>query len=42
MRDVREWYANNAEKTRYYGGRDSFIAPNANYEYQIDACLSQI
>ncbi len=35
MKDVKEWYANNIEKTRYYGS-NSFIAPHGNYEYQID------
>ena len=38
MKDVKEWYANNIEKTRYYG-TNSFIAPRANYEHQIDVFL---
>ena len=32
MKDVKEWYAINVEKTRYYS-TNSFIAPHANYEY---------
>ena len=36
MKDVKEWYSQNVEKTRYYGGSNSFVAPHANYEYQID------
>jgi len=36
MNYVKEWFSNNIEKTRYYGGKKSFVAPNANYEYQID------
>ena len=36
MKDVKEWYSQNVEKTRYYGGKNSFVAPNAYYEYQID------
>ena len=39
---VKEWYNTNIEKTRYYGGKNSFVAPNANYEYQIDLFLLQI
>ncbi len=35
MKDVKEWYANNIEKTRYVGS-NSFVAPHAHYEYQID------
>ena len=38
MKDVKEWYAHHIEKTRYYG-TNSFIAPNANYEYQSDLCF---
>ena len=33
---VKEWYLKNVEKTRYYGGKKSFVAPHANYEYQVD------
>ena len=36
MKYVKEWFNQNIEKTRYYGGKDSFIAPNADYEYPID------
>ena len=36
IKDVNEWYEKNNEKTRYYGGKNSFIAPHAHYEYQID------
>ena len=35
MKDVKEWYSQNVEKTRYYG-TNSFVAPHAHYEYQID------
>ena len=36
IKDVKEWYEKNIEKTRYYGGKNSFIAPHAYYEYQVD------
>ena len=36
MREVKDWYSQNVERTRYFGGKNSFIAPHANYEYQID------
>ena len=35
LKDVKNWYEKNVNKTRYYGGKNSF-APHANYEYQID------
>jgi len=38
MKDVKEWYGNNIEKTRYYGS-NSFVAPHANYEYQMKGQL---
>ena len=39
MKLVKEWFNKNIEKTRYYGGKNSFVAPHANYEYQIDLCF---
>ena len=33
---VKEWHNKNVDKTRYYGGKNSFVAPYANYEYQVD------
>ena len=36
IRFVNEWYDMVNEKSRYYGGKNSFVAPHANYEYQID------
>ena len=36
LKFVKEWYDIYNEKTRYYGSKNSFVAPNANYEYQID------
>ena len=33
---VKEWYDIFNEKTRYYGSKNSSVAPNANYEYQVD------
>ena len=33
---VKEWHNNNVGKSRYYGGKNSFVAPGANYEYQVD------
>ena len=35
---VNEWYDIFNEKTRYYK-TNSFVAPHANYEYQIDLFL---
>ena len=39
LKFVKEWYDIYNEKTRYYGSKNSFVAPNANYEYQIDLFL---
>ena len=36
INEVKEWYEKNVNKTRYYGGKKSFVAPHPNYEYQID------
>ena len=36
VKDVKKTGMKNVNKTRYYGGKNSFVAPNANYEYQID------
>ena len=36
MKFVNEWYDIFNEKTRYYGSKNSSVAPHANYEYQID------
>jgi hypothetical protein len=36
MNIVKEWYDNNIEKTRQGGRTNSFIAPHAKYEYQLD------
>ena len=36
LKYVKEWYNKNIDKTRYYGAKNSFVAPGANYEYQID------
>lgn len=36
MKEVRDWHQRNIERTRYYGGTNSFVAPHAHYEYQID------
>jgi len=36
LKFVKEWYDIYNEKTRYYGSKNSFIAPHAHYEYQID------
>ena len=33
---VKEWHNNNVGKSRYYGGKNSFVAPSATYEYQVD------
>ena len=37
---VKDWYEKNVNKTRYYGGKNSFVAPHANYEYQSDLFLN--
>ena len=39
LKDVKNWYEKNVNKTRYYGGKNSFVAPHPNYEYQIDLFL---
>ena len=36
INEVKDWYEKNVNKTRYYGGKNSFVAPRPNYEYQID------
>ena len=33
---VKQWYEKNVEKTKYTGGTNSFVAPKAKYEYQLD------
>ena len=27
LKDVKNWYEKNVNKTRYYGGKNSFVAP---------------
>jgi hypothetical protein len=36
MAFVKQWYEKNVEKTKYTGGTNSFVAPHAKYEYQLD------
>ena len=33
---VKQWYEKNVEKTKYTGATNSFVAPHAKYEYQLD------
>ena len=36
MQDVKEWFQENVEKKKQLSGYNSFIAPNADFEYQLD------
>jgi hypothetical protein len=36
LKITQDWYKKNVEKTKYSGGTNSFVAPEAKYEYQID------
>ena len=41
MADVKAWYDKNIDRKRPMSGFNSFIAPYAYYEYQIDCFLLQ-
>ena len=36
LEDVKEWFEKNVNKKTSYKGQNSFVAPHAYYEYQID------
>ena len=36
MQDVKEWFQENVERKKQLSGYNSFIAPNADFEYQLD------
>ena len=36
MQDVKDWFSENIERKTQLSGYNSFVAPEANYEYQLD------
>ena len=36
MQDVKEWFQENVERKKQLSGYNSFIAPDINFEYQLD------
>lgn len=34
--DVKQWFAENVDRLKHMKGRNSYVAPEANYEFQID------
>ena len=36
MQDVKEWFQENVERKKQLSGYNSFIAPDTNFEYQLD------
>ena len=36
MQDVKDWFSENIERKTQLRGYNSFVAPEANYEYQLD------
>ena len=41
MQDVKEWVQENVERKKQLSGYNSFIAPDINFEYQLDLFLYQ-
>ena len=42
MQDVKEWFQENVERKKQLSGYNSFIALNAEFEYQLDLlCISK-
>ena len=35
MQDVKDWFSENIERKTQLSGYNSFVAPEANYEYQL-------
>ena len=36
MQDVKDWFSENIERKTQLSGYNSFVAPEANYEFQLD------
>ena len=36
MQDVKDWFSENIERKTQLSGYNSFVAPETNYEYQLD------
>lgn len=36
MQDVKDWFSENIDRKSQLSGYNSFVAPEANYEYQLD------
>ena len=41
MQDVKEWFQENVERKKQLSEYNAFIAPDINYEYQLDLFLYQ-
>ena len=39
MNDIDKFFKANVEQKKQLKGYNSFVAPHANYEYQIDLCV---